>query len=115
LPDDEVDGHLHIGHALAKAYEDLGEYGNAMEYLRAAKQRKLDNPEEEQPDHRAVFAALEKTVLEDQSARGFASDEPIFIVGMPRTGTTLGGICRRIAQPLTAGQTATGDTIALGA
>jgi tetratricopeptide (TPR) repeat protein len=89
LPDDEVDGHLHIGHALAKAYEDLGEYDSAIKYLRAAKQRKLENPSQEQPDHQAVFATLEKTAINEPFGKGFESEEPVFIVGMPRTGTTL--------------------------
>lgn len=81
---------LHIGHALAKAYEDLGDLPRSFEWLGKAKrhrkglrrfdlaQLKLDSE-----------AARNSTARLANTNSGHVSDEPIFIVGMPRTGTTL--------------------------
>lgn len=88
---DSPDARLHIGHALAKEYEDLGDYGQAMQFLEAGKAAKREQVREDRQDQEGLFAAL-TSVAETLAAApgaGFASDEPIFIVGMPRTGTTL--------------------------
>ncbi len=83
---------LHIGHALAKEQEDLEDYASALESLAWAK-----------ADHRTATGynfAQEQQLFEHIRARFDAewfqttepdsdNSEPIFIVGMPRTGTTL--------------------------
>ena len=73
-----------LGHALAKANEDLGRYPEAMAWLARAKAgRKPDAAAEE-----LLFAAAERSTGLPP-AGGLAGAGPIFIVGMPRTGTTL--------------------------
>lgn len=76
--------------ALAKEYEDLGEYPKAIEHLTLGKRaarpaRGYDRPREE-----ALFRAIEATfpVPQGQPA-GADSKAPIFVIGMPRSGTTL--------------------------
>ncbi|MFT3725849.1 MAG: sulfotransferase [Hyphomonadaceae bacterium] len=74
-----------LGHALAKAYDDIGDYAHAVEWLEKAKLRlrvRYDAAGEA-----AMFAAAERSVA--AKATGFAEARPIFVVGMPRTGTTL--------------------------
>lgn len=74
-----------LGHALAKAYDDIGDYAHAVEWLDKAKLRlrgRFDAAAEA-----AAFAAAERSVA--AKAPGFAQARPIFVVGMPRTGTTL--------------------------
>jgi len=80
-----TDALLHIGHALA-----IHNYPAAMAELYQAKQVKSQSLNY-QPDHdRALFeAALQHATHPLQSAAGCQSHEPIFILGMPRSGTTL--------------------------
>jgi tetratricopeptide (TPR) repeat protein len=75
-----------LGHALAKAHEDLGEYSEAMAWLQRAKAR-LRGKHDARADE-ALFAAAERSV-EAPEGNGFPGAAPIFVVGMPRTGTTL--------------------------
>ena len=78
---------LHIGHALARTYEDLGDIPRSFEWLGKAKQhrRKL---------RPYVVAAEAELVRATQNVKpgegaGCEADDPIFIVGLPRSGTTL--------------------------
>lgn len=89
---DDVDGELHLGHALAKEYEDLGDYDRAFAHLAAGKARKRRELRYSVEDDLALFAKVEQSFDERLlagPARGCASDEPIFVIGMPRSGTTL--------------------------
>ena len=82
------DAELHLEHALAKQAEDLGRYADAFRHLERGKRRKRASQGRSFAAHEALFDAAARTArLAD--ARGFESAEPIFIVGMPRTGTTL--------------------------
>jgi tetratricopeptide (TPR) repeat protein len=85
----DADGHLYVGHALARVYEDLGDYARAIDSLRAAKQPKLAQIRDNGLDYGEIFKALEELPPATGEGDGFDSDEPVFIVGMPRTGTTL--------------------------
>ncbi len=97
---DKLDGDpnasLHIGHALAKEHEDLQEYQQAMAYWQAAKARKRTQIDTNPARDQAIFYALETlagnlpgNLQWPSGGGGFESSEPIFVVGMPRTGTTL--------------------------
>jgi tetratricopeptide (TPR) repeat protein len=74
-----------LGHALAKAHDELGDYTSAMQWLERAK-RQLRARYDPGADE-ALFAAAARSVT--ISATGYAGPMPIFVVGMPRTGTTL--------------------------
>lgn len=75
-----------LGHALAKAHEDLGEHSQSMDWLIRAK-APLKARYDEATDT-AMFAAAERS-LDLPAAKGLAGALPIFVCGMPRTGTTL--------------------------
>jgi hypothetical protein len=84
-----------IRYALAKEYEDLGEYVRSWEHLSAGsvlRRRRLQYDVRVDLDTvdwiRAAFAASTSSGAGGNGA-GFDSEEPIFIVGMPRTGSTL--------------------------
>lgn len=87
------DAELALGHALAKAYEDLGEPAEVMEWLGRAKARHahLYDPAVDAARFDAALATLDLPLRASpgggDSAR--AALRPIFVVGMPRTGTTL--------------------------
>ncbi|MFS8606505.1 MAG: sulfotransferase [Gammaproteobacteria bacterium] len=89
---DDVDGELHLRHALAKELEDLGDYAAAFAHLAAGKARKRATLDYSFETDRALFDSVRATCTEEFLARageGWPSDEPIFVVGLPRTGTTL--------------------------
>jgi tetratricopeptide (TPR) repeat protein len=77
------------GFGLAKAYDDLGDYARAAQTLREANRLS----QQAQPWSRAAWAQwLDRRMqsrLSDQSAQAAPDFVPIFIVGLPRSGTTL--------------------------
>jgi tetratricopeptide (TPR) repeat protein len=93
----DVNGELHVRHALAKEYEDLGDCAEAFRHLTAGKTRKRAGLDYSVDDDRALFDSVQAACDEQfvaqtsnaPSRRETASDAPIFVIGMPRTGTTL--------------------------
>jgi len=83
---------LHVGHAIAKEQEDLGLYTESLATLAWAKQAHARQVAYCAESDASLFAAIRQIFNADFfSARMPACNnaEPIFIVGMPRTGTTL--------------------------
>ena len=81
---------VYLYFALGKAYEDLGDYDTAFEKYLSGNQIKrsesryiAEHMSEEFTEQRRVFEKIER------SRDGCASQDPIFIVGMPRAGSTL--------------------------
>ena len=88
----EAEHRLHLGHALAKTYEDLGEYETSLHWLQQAKEIKKSEEHYKHSLMENIFVAATQTSQQNIShkpAPGFETSEPIFIIGMPRTGTTL--------------------------
>ena len=83
---------LHLGHAIAKEQEDLGHYPEALAALgwaKAAQARQVAYRAEADELLFSTVCGLFTHERFNQSIPGCDSAEPIFIVGMPRTGTTL--------------------------
>ncbi|MEW9622822.1 tetratricopeptide repeat-containing sulfotransferase family protein [Rhodanobacter geophilus] len=76
--------------ALAKEHEDLGEYPQAFAHYaqgNAAGRETIDYAPEQDA---AIFAAMERAFPEPSAfAPGEPTAEPIFVFGLPRSGTTL--------------------------
>jgi len=92
VPGPDPDGMrvLHVGHALAKAYEDLGEPQKSFAWLLKAKDgRKRVSPYSFEREQRLFQAAAATWPLGHRPRPGHPSGEPVFVVGLPRTGTTL--------------------------
>jgi tetratricopeptide (TPR) repeat protein len=92
----EPDAELHLRHALAKELEDLGREDEAFAHLLAGNARKHAASGYEFERDRHLFEAVKRLypeVLAGPLAETMRSDEaaraPIFVVGLPRTGTTL--------------------------
>ncbi len=87
----DADAELHICHALAKQHEDQGRYEAAFRLLARGKRRKAQLIGYRFAEDEEIFAAATglPAALAGRGASGCPSREPIFIVGMPRTGTTL--------------------------
>ncbi|MGE6448584.1 tetratricopeptide repeat-containing sulfotransferase family protein [Pseudoalteromonas tetraodonis] len=85
------DAKLHIGHALAKEYQDLGDFSAAFAALQQGKKAKHANKAFDNQASEALFAHIKQLSVKykNQQTAGNQSCEPIFVLGMPRSGTTL--------------------------
>lgn len=84
------DAKLHLGHAIAKTLEDLGEHEESLDWLLKAKAEKRRQFPFDRASASALFRAAQATTLRPQTSPAFTQKTtPIFIVGLPRTGTTL--------------------------
>ena len=79
--------------ALAKAYDDVGEFDRAFQYLERgnrmiASQVSYDPATDEKWAER-IRRNLDRKLVREKSRFGIPSDLPVFIIGMPRSGSTL--------------------------
>jgi len=84
---------VHFLFSLGKGYEDIGEYEKSFEFY---KQGNNLNRGRTSYDPKAIEAVSDRLknyftseVLAKRKECGFQSNEPIFIVGLPRSGSTL--------------------------
>lgn len=81
---------LYANLALAKEFEDLADYGRAFEHLVAGKSSHGKTRGYTSAKDAALFDAIMAAMPEPATAlSGYATREPIFVIGMPRSGTTL--------------------------
>ena len=83
------DGLLHLGHALAKEFECLGDYEKAFYYLEKSKKNKLKHSNYDFLAYQKLFDHIKSISNQPITNKGCDTKEPIFILGMPRSGTTL--------------------------
>ncbi|HVY82395.1 MAG TPA: sulfotransferase [Steroidobacteraceae bacterium] len=87
------DDRLHFHFAAGKALEDAGRYAESFEHyaqgnaIRAAQIRY--DPEENSEQVRRTKAVLTAELLAARRGAGHPAPDPIFIVGLPRSGSTL--------------------------
>lgn len=82
---------LQLRHALAKEYEDLEDYESAFRHLDAAyRRRKAERWYHIDRDRRIFERLMQRfTQLDYFCGLSNVTEAPIFILGLPRTGTTL--------------------------
>lgn len=85
----DPDAALRIGHALAKAYEDLKQPDRALAWLERAKTAKRAAIRHDPKADRDLFEAAIRSATTLRGRTSRATGAPVFICGMPRTGTTL--------------------------
>lgn len=84
----EPDAALHLCHALAKQLEDEGGIEQSLSYLHRAKRSKERSLNYAFAQDQALFdAAIQSGQSQNRSSLN--SERPVFIVGLPRSGTTL--------------------------
>ncbi len=90
LPDGEV---VHFHFALAKAREDAGDYDRAWAHYDSGNRRKRPlvsyDPVGFETRHEQIVEVFSREFIESHAGEGFDSEAPIFIVGLPRSGSTL--------------------------
>jgi tetratricopeptide (TPR) repeat protein len=85
--EDDADRALHVGHTLARLDEAAGRHPDALDWLNRAKAVRRRGLDYDPARDAALFAAAAATA--GPSAPDASDAAPIFIVGLPRTGTTL--------------------------
>lgn len=84
---------MHAGFSLGKIYDRQGEYDRAFTHYAEANRLSRDPDEPSQEDRIRAFESIRTTftreLFERAAVRGSESDVPVFIVGMPRSGTSL--------------------------
>lgn len=81
---------LYLNLALGKELEDLQRYPEAFERFTAGKRAGAEGRRYSSSRDQALFEALMRAFPERTDAMpGSVSKEPIFVIGMPRSGTTL--------------------------
>jgi tetratricopeptide (TPR) repeat protein len=83
----------HIRFALGKAYEDMEDYDTAWEYYHSGNQLKRTevyyDPVFESERIANIAKVFNHEFLDQNSGSGLEADDPILIVGLPRSGSTL--------------------------
>jgi tetratricopeptide (TPR) repeat protein len=89
---DDAHGKANICYALAKELEDLGESERSFAFLEAGAESRRNQMQYDLSRDLGTIATIRDAFTEEFFAReasGYESSEPIFVLGMPRTGTTL--------------------------
>jgi Tfp pilus assembly protein PilF len=111
----DPDARVALRHALGKALADLGQHDAAFAAFAAAKAETGKGYDLAllTARHDALIAALDAGFFAQRRDFGLDSEQPVFIVGMPRSGTTLTEqICASHSQVSGAGELRTLDALA---
>ncbi|RPH96647.1 MAG: sulfotransferase family protein [Lysobacterales bacterium] len=91
--DPDTQSRVNFQFALAKAWEDRGDFERAWRCYDEGNstQRMAENydPVRTEVLNDAIIQVFDRELLESRAGQGHPSDEPIFIVGLPRSGSTL--------------------------
>jgi len=92
-PDLSDDDRLHLHYALGKALEDARSYADSFQHYAAGaaiRRRQVDyDPEENHADVARARAVFTPAFLAATAGQGCPAPDPIFVVGLPRSGSTL--------------------------
>ena len=92
-PDLSEEDRFHLHYALGKAFEDQGQHARAFEhYELGARLRRtglIYDREDNAQATRSHIALFTKTFFAARAGHGASAPDPIFIVGLPRAGSTL--------------------------
>ena len=84
---------MHLGFGLGKAFEDLGQYDTAFEFFRLANSLKREtiscDIQRDETYYQKIADVFSSSFFEKPVVTGDDDNTPIFILGMPRSGTSL--------------------------
>ncbi|TIX53796.1 MAG: sulfotransferase, partial [Mesorhizobium sp.] len=84
---------MQLSFGLGKANDDLKDYGRAFDYFaegNAIRRTGIDyDAAKTRAEFEAMKAVFDKPFFDKHRPSGIADDTPIFVVGMPRSGSTL--------------------------
>lgn len=113
---EDTDARVALRHALGKALADLGQHDAAFDAFAAAKAEtsKAFDLTLLKARHDQIIGSLDAAFFAERHDFGLDTEQPVFIVGMPRSGTTLTEqICASHSQVSGAGELPTLGAIAL--
>jgi tetratricopeptide (TPR) repeat protein len=88
-----ADKALYVHFALAKALEDTGDYVAAFEHLRQGNALKRSQVDYKEKNVLELFGRISNvfnsSLFDRLQGQGDPSDVPVFVIGMPRSGSTL--------------------------
>jgi tetratricopeptide (TPR) repeat protein len=91
--DNSASDYFHLCFALGKALEDLHKYDEAFNYYEKGNRAKCRQAgyraDETHGETQALITECRPALFENTSAQGCQASDPIFIVGLPRSGSTL--------------------------
>ncbi len=83
----------HFRFALGKAYEDRQDFDSAWHHYHNGNQLQrtqvYHDPQEMKIRHDEIYEVFSRDFLAEQSGHGYEAPDPILIVGLPRSGSTL--------------------------
>jgi hypothetical protein len=89
----DIASRIHLAFALAKASEDIGDYPQAFKYLKSGNDLRFGEFNYDIGSDKAlienIIQAFSGEAMSGLQINAESSNRPIFIVGMPRTGTSL--------------------------
>lgn len=84
---------IHFRFALGKAFEDRKDFDNAWLYYHTGNQRQrmtvTHEPMDLESRQKSMRVTFSQEFLDERSGNGHEAPDPIFIVGLPRSGSTL--------------------------
>jgi len=84
---------MNLAFGLGKAYEDLGQFDKSMDFILQGTRLKRASLDYSTTDAESFFGKIKKTFsaefFSDRKGMGNPDETPIFILGMPRSGTSL--------------------------
>lgn len=87
------EGRIQLAFALAKAYEDIGDYSQSFSYLKSGNDLRFAqfdyDIESDKALMQSIMSAFTTAAMSRVKINAAQSARPIFIVGMPRSGTSL--------------------------
>jgi tetratricopeptide (TPR) repeat protein len=87
------DQRIVLHYVLAKAYDDIGRHEAAFHHMREGSRLKRGQVDYDETEalglHRRVIEIFTAELMQAKAASGAPSSVPVFVVGMPRSGTTL--------------------------
>ena len=93
VPDKEAEQYLPLHYAYAKALDDRGKHEQALEHYIIGGRMKRAQLDYKEPEifnfFDSIRAAFPKGAFKDRKFVGLGDERPTFIVGMPRSGSTL--------------------------
>lgn len=79
--------------ALGKAYEDIGDYSTSFDYYRQGNENRRErenyDPVFTADSHDQIISVFTPEFIESHRGSGNPANDPIFIIGLPRSGSTL--------------------------
>ncbi len=88
-----ISADVHFRFALGKACEDNQDYDKAWHYYHTGNQKQrmqvAHDPQELEIRQKEIIEVFSRKFLEEHAGHGCEAPDPIFIVGLPRSGSTL--------------------------